>query len=358
MSFSPPPKAPRIRARRAIERIVLTITIMTVTLAASIEAIAAEAKSSIQPQFEKQNDPSGIFANYQPAGSTDKTANAFFESLGTNGRQCVTCHEPADGWSITPPHIKQRFASSHGADPLFRPFDGATCPDAGVSTIAARRKAYALLLSKGLIRIGIAPPANAEFTAISISDPYNCQSADLLSLYRRPLPAANLKFSSAIMWDGREPTLETQAINATLIHAETQTPPNPAQLAQIVDFESGMFTAQIQDRKAGLLAAHDGGGTPTSLPQQDFFVGINDPFGNNPTGHPFDPKVFELYSAWPGSRGSAPARARASIARGQEIFNTRPFVITKPFDSGTARYRNLGAAGTHPGPPAFHPAMQ
>src|SRR5258706_3038503 len=38
----------------------------------------------------------------------------------------------------------------------------------------------------------------------------------IVSVYRRPLPATNLGFLSAIMWDGREPTFQQQAIDATL----------------------------------------------------------------------------------------------------------------------------------------------
>ncbi len=65
-------------------------------------------------------------------------------------------------------------------------------------------------------------PANAEFSIVSIDDPYQCPetTATQPALYRRPLPSTNLKFLNGIMWDGREPDLKTQALDATLVHSE------------------------------------------------------------------------------------------------------------------------------------------
>lgn len=43
------------------------------------------------------------------AGGVIDTTNPFFQSLGTNGRACVTCHQPADEWTVTPAHLQSRF---------------------------------------------------------------------------------------------------------------------------------------------------------------------------------------------------------------------------------------------------------
>jgi hypothetical protein len=162
------------------------------------------------------------------------------------------------------------------------------------------------------------------------------------------LPAANLGFLSTIMWDGREPSLFSQAVDATLGHAQAIAPPTAAQQQQIASFEgcttadtpalcantppvSGVFTAQISDNNAGLLGAAGAKGGPVSLAQQvaSFFMGINDPLGNNPTGASFTSTVFNLYDAWAGpTRGGGEIAARAAIARGQQIFNTVPINIT------------------------------
>ncbi len=61
-----------------------------------------------------------------------------------------------------------------------------------------------MLLNKGVIRIGLPIPAGAEFALVRVDDPYRYASASELSLFRRPLPATNLRFLTAVMWDGRE----------------------------------------------------------------------------------------------------------------------------------------------------------
>src|SRR5690349_20867933 len=68
-------------------------------------------------------DPSGEVITYTPLGQIDPQS-PFFQSLGTNGRACATCHVASDGWSITPPHIQARFEATGGLDPLFRLNDG------------------------------------------------------------------------------------------------------------------------------------------------------------------------------------------------------------------------------------------
>ena len=250
----------------------------------------------------------------------------FFQSLGTNGRACATCHQAGTGWTITPEDVRARFERTKGEDPIFRLNDGATCSSDDVTTLDARRQAYSMLLSKGLIRVGIGIPGGAEFSLVDVDDPYNCASASELSLFRRPLPSTNLRFLSTVMWDGREKTLRQQAIDATMGHAQATVPPTDEEVDQIVALESGLYTAQIEDRGAGRLSQHRAQGGPRALSQQDFFLGINDPIGLNPTGAPFDPRAFSLFKPW--LSGDWAADANRAIARGEEIFDTRPITIT------------------------------
>jgi hypothetical protein len=90
-----------------------------------------------------------------------------------------------------------------------------------------------------------------------------------------------------------------------------------------VAFETALFTAQIHDAQAGRLTARQAKGGPVNLANQEFYIGINDVFGDSQTGLPFDPIVFNIYDAWKGLSGGAKNRARASVARGEELFNTK-----------------------------------
>src|ERR1041385_2139640 len=65
---------------------------------------------------------SGTSETFTATGRID-TSNEFFQSLGTNGRSCVTCHDPGDNWTIVPARLQQRFDATGGTDPIFRPND-------------------------------------------------------------------------------------------------------------------------------------------------------------------------------------------------------------------------------------------
>jgi cytochrome c peroxidase len=260
-------------------------------------AVGFQTTPAVIPQMEIDPDPSGAIASFQPNGPTITAKNAFFQNLGTNGRTCFTCHQPQDGWSLSAQHARERFL----ADPdeaLFRLVDGATCPLDDVSTYEKKQAAYRLLLEKGLIRVGLPmPSAGLEFQILGVNDPYGCNTNPLtglrgsttgtVSVYRRPLPAANLGFLTTIMWDGREPSLFSQAVDATLGHAQGPVAPSPAQQQQIVSFEGctqaltpslcdgtpaagGVFTAQISDDTGINLSGAGGNGGPVSLSQRSW----------------------------------------------------------------------------------------
>ncbi|WP_426688688.1 hypothetical protein [Rhodanobacter ginsengiterrae] len=295
-------------------------------------------------------NPSGWLQTSTPDGSID-TDGPFFQSFGPNGRSCNSCHRQAEGWSVTPDELRLRFARTDGNDPVFSPVDGAVSPRADVSSVYARRIAYSMLLSRGLIRVGMPMPANAEFRLSRVDDPYGYASARDLSLFRRPLPSTNLIWLTAVMWDGRETaapfkppmdagidhediieSLAAQARDAILGHEQAGAAPSDAVIDQIVNFELHLFTAQLVDRDAGKLNADAGMGGASILAQQRFWVGINDTLGNDPTGDAFDEKVMRLFDEWnvPGAQFSHDlgARSRASIARGEQLFNTLPIAIS------------------------------
>jgi len=96
-------------------------------------------------------------------------------------------------------------------------------------------------------------------------------------------------------------------------------------LNEIVAFETALSTAQVLDTSAGLLTARGAFGGPVNLAKQQFFIGINDPLGGNPSGVAFDQNVFTLYNNW----DSLPfVDHRQAIARGERLFNSLPIAIT------------------------------
>jgi cytochrome c peroxidase len=293
-------------------------------------------------------DPSGVLRTITLDGSPLDTTNPFFQSLGTNGRSCVSCHVPSTGWTISPRELRHRFHNTKGLDPIFRTNDGSNSPAADVSTLEARRAAFSMLLEKGLIRIGLAVPAGAEFTLDRVDDPYGYASASELSLFRRPIPSTNLRFITGVMWDGRESfaplgttpirstatpaenaaallsDLKHQANDATTGHAQAASALTDEQAEAIVQFELNLATAQQKRHRVGDLDCDGAQGGPSSLALQSFYVTINDVLGADSSGLPFDPDAMTLYDAWTGSEN----RHRASIGRGAALFNATRIKIT------------------------------
>jgi len=325
---------------------------MACIVALSAAAPAAYCNSAHpDPHLTITPDATGFVGTLSIAGPMNRRG-PFFQSLGTNGRSCATCHDPAEAMSFTPSHARQRFYATHGTDPLFAKVDGANCDDVAVGD----RAGHSLILRSGLLRIALPVPANAEFSIQVVSDPYGCAlridpKTHVLtaSVYRRPLPATNLSFLSAVMLDGRETVapltseatdaanLETdlmqQASDATTGHAQATAPPSQAQLLGIVGFELGLYTAQIWDGKAGALDSSGASGGLGSLSAQDYYPGINDTLGQDPNGVAFDPAAMQLFAAWMQNPPSHPVEsarqraARAAIAAGEKLFNSAPLTI-------------------------------
>jgi cytochrome c peroxidase len=348
------------QVRRVSRALLLGLITALLLLVVSVVTIGQSSNQSV-PVFQSFSDPQGNFANLNLGGPTDTSKNPFFQDLGTNGRRCVTCHQASDAWSVTPPHIRERFEATRGTDPIFRPIDGANCPTADVSTVEERREAYSQLLTRGLIRIGIAVPANADYQVTSVYNRYGCNATDVISMYRRPLPTTNLPFLSAVMFDGREsspangttkilysnyPTsllsdLAHQSVDATIIHAQGDgTRPTAEEQQQIVDFETKLFTAQIRDRHAGDLHEDGAKGGPSPLAAQPFFISVNSsvhfllPAFEQPGGlltpgdGQFTPNIFDIYGKWAQTKDYDEHTARQSIVRGEQLFNTLQIPIT------------------------------
>lgn len=383
-------------------------------LSALQSPLPASMKARGQTVIQKTSSHSnalGILGHYQTNAPIDTARNAFFQSLGTNGRSCASCHLPSDGMSISAQTLKNTWMLSQGRDPVFAPVDGANCPNQvpsadtrrsliggllGGAPLRSAADARSLLLERGLFRVflpvpkftvdqaayGGAPAHEVEFSIKVLSDPYGCntdpayarvvdpvtqEATQMVSVYRRPRMSSNLKYlttpslttlgggalpnidfvtgaavvnpktglpiSGNIMWDGREPTLESQARSATLGHAQATQAPTDAQIADIVAFEKAAFSAQTWNWWAGDLTGATGGAAVSGGPK---------PLAS---GTPqFSPTGFSLYDAWThgggGWGGAWLGGHRESIARGQAIFNTRAISV-----SGVAGFNNAALLG-------------
>jgi len=333
--------------------------------------LEGETPSSL-PQFFTIQDITGLIASFQPAGGEATTAgNAFFQNFGANGRTCFTCHQPENGWSITPSTVQAIYTNTKGKAPLFASVDGANCPNLGAAAtqpgpqfIAARSQMF----NHGNTRIPIAVPAVHDWASVTVTaDPTGCERnptyglpAGLLSMYRRPLPTMNTAFlfpagggaGTNIMWDTREPSLQSQFMDATMTHAQA----NSKQLrvltapviAQGVNFQNGNFSAQSSDQFAGDLTGADGSG---ALGGPDALTNGSLPllFTHAPkNGQPGQALTFDIFNTLNSGGQPWTAAQRASIQRGQTIFNTRTFEITNVRGLNDVKGANpsLGACST------------
>ena len=331
------------------------------------------------PQISTTLDLTGTTTTYFPGGPVTTANNAFFKSLGTNGRTCFSCHQPQNNWSTTPVTLLTTYVTTLGKDPVFAPVDGADCPNIpasannfGLKFIQSRVQ----LFTRGNFRISLPVPASPEWASVTVSsDPTGCElnstyglPTGMLSFYRRPLPATNVIYTTPglvgpnpnIMWDTREPSLSSQFADATMTHAQASSSPGADQIAQGVSFQSGSFTAQSADFVGGDLTGTDGSGAKggaqklyaysESLP----YFGPGAAFGGGSCGANVQPcpgslipnpsvrgafletQIFDAFATASGNNALATAR-RASIKRGQDIFNSRQFII-----NGVTGFSDLG----------------
>jgi hypothetical protein len=311
-------------------------------------------------------DPSGRIGILNASGDVSTKGHPFFEPLGTNGRACVTCHQPADAMSVSAATIRARWAATGGKDPLFAAVDGANCPNLPMADEAS----HSLLLDRGLVRVFLPWPPRAhdgsrvepEFTIEVVRDPTGCNldpvfglaSAEpTISVYRRPRPAANLKYVTAaafgvgpfnakdaqpaardadtgtlvnmnMMADARHSTLKAQALDAVATHLEAPAP-SAAVLQRVLDFETQIYVAQSYDVRAGDLVEPNG---PPALGPRALADGRTSVLGNNVTNY-----VFPMGDAWRDiprtgdAARDASSGAREAIARGHDVFFYRTFWI-------------------------------
>jgi hypothetical protein len=304
-------------------------------------------------------DPSGVVRTLLSGGPLSTSGQPFFTALGSNGRACVTCHQPADGMSLAAKSAQSRWLSHGAADPLFAAYDGSNCP----TLQQQERASHSLLIEFGLFRIErpwppldiAGRPIKPDFDIAVVRDPYGCNSTPAygpraksgsLSVYRRPRPVSNLKYLTAVgfaydpkqgmalprdaatgrmisgnlMADARAPTLEAQARDAARTHLGLAAPLDARTVANIVNFEMRLFTAQ-QISAAGRSVDADGAqGGPRKLAESE-------PGQLGSIGR----AVWSEFDDWqPGTPQDSQAQRefRESVRRGAHVFRERTFLIS------------------------------
>jgi hypothetical protein len=329
-------------------------------------------------------DAAGAVGVVLAGGPLNVAQHPFFSALGTNGRACVTCHQPANAMGLSLQTIRRRWQETHGKDPLFAAIDGSNCP----SLPQDEASSHSLLLNRGLFRVALpwprtvgpdGSPVVPEFSIEVIRDPTGCntdpvyglKSADPhISVFRRPRMVANLKYVAIdaggevygpagpfnakrlamvmdkdpetgryvamnIMSDARAPTLKMQAQEAARDHLQASAPLSAAQLKGIVDFESQVFAAQDLDAVGDDFAAPS---APPALGPRNLQSSRTGVLGDN-----FGNPVFKDFGAWkspPLASSAAQAGFRASVMRGYEVFFNRPFWIRDSAHINTAGLGN------------------
>lgn len=319
------------------------------------------AKRQFPASYDYANDngTSRILLDGDPMETQD---HPFFTAIGPNGRACVTCHQPADGMSLSSSTIRERWDQSDGRDPLFAAYDGSNCP----SLPQQKAESHSLLLEHGLFRIELPwPPkprdgreVTPDFSLDVVRDPWGCNANGKygiegenrsISVYRRPRPVANLKYLTAvgfaydpkqgmplpldsqsgkplsgnIMADNRAVTLQAQMQDAAVTHLEFIDGLSDQQLKQIEHFILKIYAAQAISAKGGRLADGAHGGPELLRDSQPGQLGS------------IGRAVWSEFESWENMTAKTKAKLsteqiayRESVARGARVFREKMFLIT------------------------------
>jgi cytochrome c peroxidase len=338
-----------------VKRLSIASSGLTLLMAGCVAGGATD-DTTVTSALVAANNPAGTAETVTTTGTIDRTGT-FFQPLGTNARTCETCHSADQGWTMTTTGVTKLFLTSQGLAPLFNPVDEGARPDEDLSSFFSRFTNFApTLLALGVTRFTRTNPATSEYNVTAVSDPSGFYTTTSFLNFRRPTSAANEALTSSVTNTAGPGTvlaaLQGLVVGAANLHEQRQPPSVPTdQVNAQVAFQLSVFFAQTIDKDAGRLDADGAMGGPTNLMAQPFHIGINDIQGNDPAGQPFSPKVFNIFDAWAvyaqnsdhdhshgyGCNSSGPddqnhrdhiAEARASIYRGQEIFNNLQFNIT------------------------------
>lgn len=204
------------------------------------EAQLADAMRTIEAEFANAATAGRPASASMKARLVHGAINFFRPFPGGNGRACATCHDPRDGFSLSPARVEARWQrllrarrrDPNAADPLFRPIDA----DDGADD-------FTLLRTRALIKVRVALPSRVRLT----DDPL----ASHVTFSRAVTPLNMLKHTAPYQQDRSAPTLEAQALAAVNQHMEPTVQPSQAFLESVAEFQRHIFSSA----KVGKLSA-------------------------------------------------------------------------------------------------------
>src|SRR5438067_1685801 len=81
----------------------------------AVSAAGHAGEATFLPNMLPFENATGLAATYSTTGKVPLDG-PFFQSFGSNGRSCASCHQPSDAWTVIPSHIRARFDASAGLD--------------------------------------------------------------------------------------------------------------------------------------------------------------------------------------------------------------------------------------------------
>jgi len=205
-------------------------------------ALSTVAQNSVKPR------PTGN------ANSGEVFFNVDFPNVHGNGRSCATCHVPEEAFQLTPENAEARFqalqqrrlTNPHADDPLFRPIDA----NDGTNDFTNLRR-------HALVRVFIELPTDAQGQKLvwPLDDP----EATVVAVWRSTPTVMNTAFTAPYQLDGRQATLDEQALGALINHSEITTVPRLRFLDDVAAFERAQFSSSSVKLLSAALAS---GNTP------------------------------------------------------------------------------------------------
>ena len=133
----------QVKKTTAQRSLAVLLALSACALVSQSQAQPATARDWIRPgqggvlpaQVDYAN-PAGKIGILNADGEVQMDGHPFFTPLGTNGRACVTCHQPSDSMGLSLDSIRQQWQVTNGKGPLFSMHDGANCPNLPAATYA------------------------------------------------------------------------------------------------------------------------------------------------------------------------------------------------------------------------------